>query len=210
MYTLYYLPGSCSMAVHVVLNEIGAEFKLENVTVPKGEPRADSFLKINPRGNVPVLKQDDFVLREGAAILLHLIETHKSPLLPASGKERATALEWLSFANSSLHPAYGRAFFLAAQLGEKCAEDTVYAAAIQSIQKLWNDIEERLTKSKYLAGNEISVADILITVIANWSKNLHKSISFGPKTKELFAGIIERPSYRKALEVEKVEYKIAA
>ena len=47
----------------------------------------------------------------GAAIITYLLEKHKSPLLPASGKERATAFEWLMFCNATLHPAFGKAFF---------------------------------------------------------------------------------------------------
>ena len=83
MYTLYYIPGACSMAIHVLLNELGQEVKLVNVGDPKGgRERPPEFLKINPRGNVPVLSDDGFIVREGAAIILYLLEKHKSPLLP--------------------------------------------------------------------------------------------------------------------------------
>ena len=100
MYKLYYSPGACSLAVHVALLEVGAKFELENVSAPAGQPKSAEFLKINPRGAVPVLKIDNFILREGAAILTYILDSHKSDLLPASGLERAEALEWLSFANS--------------------------------------------------------------------------------------------------------------
>ncbi|MDX2112928.1 MAG: glutathione S-transferase N-terminal domain-containing protein [Alphaproteobacteria bacterium] len=210
MYTLYYTPGACSLAVHVALREIGAQFKLENVASPKGQPKPASFLAINPRGCVPVLKIDEFVLREGAAILTHLLDTHKSPLLPASGLERARALEWLAFANSTLHPAYGRLFFLMGQLGEKAASDAIFDAAIQSVQKLWDDVEGQLSKTQYLCGSEPTIADILVTVIANWSQYFPKPIAYGPKTKALFSRIIARPAYQAAMQAEEVTYKAAA
>ena len=208
MYTLFYLPGACSLAVHVVLNELGVPFNLENVAVPQGQPRSAEFLEINPRGNVPVIKKDDFVLREGAAILIHLLETNQSPLLPNTGNERASALEWLAFANSSLHPAYGRLFFLNGQLGDKLAESPLFDAAIQNVQKHWDDVERVLHHSEYLAGSQITVADILVTVISNWSMRFPKPINFGAKTKELFKKVTDRPAFRKAMETEQVTYKV--
>lgn len=211
MYTLYYLPGTCSMAVHVALNEIGAKYKLENVSVPAGEPRTAQYLKINPRGNVPALQfEDGFVLREGAAILTYLLDEHKNALLPQSGKARASVQEWLAFANSTLHPAYGRLFFQHKNLGEQAAENPLYMPAIAALQKLWDEVEQQLSQHEYIAGKECSIADVLITVIANWTPNLKKPIHFGPKTKAMFARVIARPAYQKALATEEVTYKVAA
>jgi len=207
-YTLYFLPGSCSMAVHVVLNELGQPVTLQDVSAPAGQPRSPEFLKINPRGNVPTLVDDGHVIREGGAILTYLADKHTSPLLPRSGFERATTLEWLMFCNATLHPAYGKAF-QAAKVFTGEVQEKVMDAAIQQINKLWADVETRLSASSYLAGKDISVADILLTVIANWSANFPK-IQIGPKAKALFKNVTLRPSYQKALAAEKVEYKVAA
>ena len=208
MYTLYYTPGACSLAIHAVLNEVGAEFKIENVAVPNGQPRSPEFLKINPRGSVPVLKIDDFVMREGAAILTYLLETHKNPLLPESGLERAVALEWLCFANSTLHPAYARCFFQHRVLGDEAKDNPLYKPAIAQIQKHWDEIEEHLQNRDYLCGKDCTVADILITVIANWSVMMKETINFGSKTKAFFTRVISRPSFQKALAAEQVTYKV--
>ncbi len=210
MITLYYMPGACSMAVHVALLETGKTFTLENVAVPDGQPRSPEFLKVNPRGNVPVLDMDGLVIREGAAILTYLLETAKSPLLPASGPQRAKALEWLCFANSSLHPAYGRLFGLNKMLGDKAASDPIYTAGVAAAQKLWDDIEQQLSSQPYVCGSECTIADILITVIANWTPAMKQPIRIGDKTKAMFAKVIARPAYQEALKSEKVEYKMAA
>jgi glutathione S-transferase len=198
------------MAVDVLLNEIGAPFTLENVSSPSGEPRSPEFLKLNPRGAVPVLTSGDFVLREGAAIMSYLADEHKSTLLPTSGQARAKALEWLAFANSTLHPAYGRIFFFHKHLGEKAGENQLYLATVEQIQKLWNEVEQVLTTQDYLAGKECTLGDILTTVIANWTPALKHPITFGPKTKALFNRVIARPAYQKALAAEQVTYKVAA
>lgn len=210
MYKLYYSPGACSAAIHVALNEIGAPFEIENVAVPMGQPKSPEYLKINPRGAVPTLKIGDFILREGAAILIYLLDTHKSPLLPQSGLERAHALEWLCFANSTLHPVYSRVFFQHRVLGAEAANNPLYSPSIAQIQKYWDEIEEQLNKSEYLCGKDCTIADILVTVIANWSFAFKESVNFGEKTKAFFTKIISRPSYQKVLAAEKTTYRANA
>ncbi|MFZ4541263.1 MAG: glutathione S-transferase family protein [Rickettsiales bacterium] len=210
MYTLYYLPGAYSLAVHVALLEVGEKFDLVNVAVPDGQPRPAEFLKVNPRGNVPVLVKEGFVLREGAAILTMLLDEHKSPLLAQSGDARATALEWLAFANASLHPAYGRVFFMMKALGAGFKDNAMYMPSVKALQILWDDVEQRLGSSEYLAGEHVSVVDILVTVISNWTPLISQDITFGPKTTALFARVVARPTYQKAMEAENITRKVAA
>ena len=71
------------------------------------------------------------------------------------------------------------------------------------------DVEARLSQSPYLAGKEITAADILLTVIGNWSANF-PTIHIGHATKKLFKTVISRPAYQTALTAEKIEYKAAA
>ena len=202
MYTLLYAPGTCSMAVHVALEEAKADYELKKVTI---HPKAPELLEVNPRGAVPVLLDDGFVIREGAAILVYMLEKEKSDLLPASGKERAAALEWLMFANSTLHPAYGKVFAAkgAGKLDEAKAEMT------GRIQAYWDEVEQHLNQHAFIAGDRMTAADILLTVIANWTPGL-LDIAFGPKTKALFRTVTARPAFQKALATEQVTYKAAA
>jgi glutathione S-transferase len=210
MYTLYYLPGACSLATHVALIEVSAAFETISIAVPDGQPRTPEFLKINPRGSAPVLVKDGHILRESAAILTTLLDDHQSPLLPASGPERATTLEWLAFANATLHPAYGRCFFQQRHLGANAASNPLYSPSIAAIQKLWDEVEERLNVSTHLAGEACSIADILVTVIANWTPRMQQPIILGPKTKAMFTRVVARPSFQQAMASEGVTYKVAA
>ena len=73
MLTLYYKPGSCSLAAHIVLEESGEPYALQPVDLAAGEQRTEAFLKINPQGRVPVLILDDGEpLTENTAILPYL------------------------------------------------------------------------------------------------------------------------------------------
>lgn len=208
-YELYCLSGACSMAAHIVLNELGQDVKLHMLDRATNEIKSPEFLKINPRGQIPALVEDGKVLVEGAAIILYLCDKHKSPLLPQSGWERAQALQWLMFANATLHPAYSRTFWLAKNLPEGEAQTQAFTEARKQIQALWDQVEAHLVAqgTSYVAGKDLTAADILLSVIANWNPAAY---TFGAKTKALFASVSARPSYQKALAAEQVEYKAAA
>jgi glutathione S-transferase len=204
MYTLYYSPGACSMAVHVALLECGQTCKLEKVDL---QNRSPEFMKLNPRGTVPVLMDGDQMLREGAAILIHLLDKHQSPLLPQSGTARDEAIEWLMFANATLHPAYARVFFLRKNGMD---DGNLVDAAIAKTNDLWAEVDQRLASQKYICGAQITIADILMTVFANWAGMLPKPVTLGENVKRLLKEISSRPAYQKALAQENVEYKAAA
>jgi glutathione S-transferase len=84
-HTLYYSPGSCSLAPHIVLEEIGLPYSLSLASTSDGTTRSEAFRRLNPKGRVPVLVSGDFVLTEAPAILLHLALSNPSAgLVPAS------------------------------------------------------------------------------------------------------------------------------
>jgi glutathione S-transferase len=195
------------MAVHVILNEMGENAKIHLLERSAAGLKGPEYLKLNPRGNVPFLVENGKGMREGGAIITYLCDKHKSPLLPQDGWARANALQWLMFCNATLHPAYGRTFWINGNLPEDQRESALKAARAQ-IQELWDYVEGELAATgPYLCGKEISAADILLTVIANWSPQNYK---FGAKTKALFKAVTARPAYQKALQTEQIEYKAAA
>lgn len=205
MYKLFYAPGVCSRAVHVALYETGAEFTAEAVDIHHKETQSAEFKQINPRGNVPVLVDDNHPIREGGAILVYLLDKENNVWLPREGQARATALEWLMFANATLHPAYGAAF------GLKKKGDTGPAmeAAISRINQLWKDIDARLGQSRYLGGDAVTIGDILTTVIAGWNPAF-PSIEIGANSQRLVKEIFALPSFQKAVHAEQGDQKQAA
>ena len=208
MYQLYYAPGTCSMAIHIILNELNQPVELKKVDL--SAPRPAEFLKVNPRGAVPALIDDGHVIREGGAIISYLLDKHNSPMLPKNGKERATALEWLMFANATMHPAYARGFFILKNVSDAAQKDALMKVAIESVEKLWVEVDERLAKQPYVCGNECTAADILLAVIANWGAYFPAPIKLGDNVKRMLREVTKRPAYQKALATEGVEYKAAA
>ncbi|HEY4405025.1 MAG TPA: glutathione S-transferase N-terminal domain-containing protein, partial [Xanthobacteraceae bacterium] len=73
MLTLYFTPGACSLAPHIVLEESGEKYEKQLVDLVNGEQRSEPYLKINPQGRVPALRLDDGEpLTENTAILPYL------------------------------------------------------------------------------------------------------------------------------------------
>ncbi len=205
---LYYASGACSFAIHALLNECGADYESQRLEMSAGEHKTPEFLKLNSRGQVPVLTDGNTSLREGAAILMYVAEKFKSPMIPQSGAERQAALEWMMFCNSTLHPAYGVCFFISRQTIDADAKSTLMAAAAARVQMLWDDVEAQLNKTTYIAGENITVADLMLCTMANWLAATEPK--FGPKTIALIKNVTARPAYQAALAEEGVTYKAAA
>ncbi len=207
MYKLYYSPGACSLSVHVALNEIGKPFELINASIPEGKNRDPELLKLNPRGQVPVLLDGDRSFREGAAILLHLLDKEKSALLPQNGEAREKAIEWLMWANASLHPAYSKTFWLKKAVKDEAQQQALLQDAEKSIQSLWDEADKVLSQSKYLAGDTMTIGDIMVTVMAAWSS---PNIKFGPNAQRLLDEVRAMPSFQKSVAAERDHSKKAA
>jgi glutathione S-transferase len=107
MLTLYFAPGSSSMAVHIALHEIGVAFERRPMSFRNNDLRSPGYLALNPEGKVPTLVIDGRPLAEVAAILYYLAKRFPdAELLPRDDIEAdAQALSWMSFAASTLHPA---------------------------------------------------------------------------------------------------------
>jgi glutathione S-transferase len=105
MLTLFYAPGACSLAAHVVLEESGEKYEAKKVDLAAGEQRTEAYLKIHPLGRVPALRLDDGEpLTENTAILPYL--GRRFDLWPKDPAGDAKALSLIGFFASSVHPAH--------------------------------------------------------------------------------------------------------
>lgn len=196
MYTLYYSQGACSVATQVVLHELGQDVKIID------KHHVDDFKAINPVAEVPVLVDGKNILREGAAIMLHLLSKHPGPMLAESGNARIKAIEDIMFANSTMHPAYGKLFFLTQNVTDEYAKQVALNSAAETINNLWRVVESELEHEEYLGGNRPSAADIMLAVYSNWGKYFPVNIKFGEKTTKMLNAVQAMPSYRRAVDAE--------
>ncbi len=198
---LYYKPGACSLASHIVLNEIGATFDLEkvNTSTKKTETGAD-FLNVNPDGYVPALTLDSGdILTEGAAILQYLADqSPENDLAPKSGTlERARLQQHLNFVATELHKSFGPFFS-----GRDLSADEKDATA-QNIGKKLTHFENLFADGRnYLLGDTFSVADSYLFVVTSWTKYTGIDLSPWPKLAVFLRRVSARPAVLASLKAE--------
>src|SRR6202521_6195816 len=125
MLTLYYAPGACSMAAHIVLEEGGEKYQPQRVDLAKGEQRTEAYLKIHPLGRVPALRLDNGEpLAENTAILPYLGK--RFGMWPKDAAADARALSLIGFFAASVHPAHAHI-----SRPERYATDSSYFPNIQ-------------------------------------------------------------------------------
>jgi glutathione S-transferase len=190
---LYYSPGACSLAAHIVELEGGLGLNLEKVDLKTHRTAAGSdFMLINPKGYVPALELDDgTLLTENTAILPFLGD--RAGLIPSDGMGRYRALEWIGYIASELHKSFAPLFHGASE--EEKAE------AKGDILKRLSFIEDKLS-GDWLMGNNFSAPDAYLFVILRWARTMHLDLSTMPRLLAFKARMEARPAVQKALAEE--------
>jgi glutathione S-transferase len=204
MYTLYYSPGTASMVVHLALLEIGAPYRLELVDFASGAQRDPQYLRLNPHGNVPTLLIDGKPMTESAALLMILADRHpQARLAPAPGTaERDEWYQWVVYLSNTLAATY-RFWFYPADLGMEEHTPAVRAALQRKIEGVWNRLDPHLSAAgPYLLGSEFSGADLLLTMLMRWSRNMPRPATEWPALKRVADLVRARASWRKLYELE--------
>ena len=173
---LYYSPGACSLADHIVLEWIGAPYQAQAVS--REDRATPEFKKLNPAGAVPVLEHDGWVLTQNAAILGYLIDTHPEAKLGGDGtpKGRAEVTRWLAFFNSDVHPTFKPLFGATAYLEDEAAIEKTKANAKTALRALYARADAQLADKEWIAGPR-SVADAYLYVTLRWAKALDVDLS---------------------------------
>ncbi|WP_404381549.1 glutathione S-transferase family protein [Caenispirillum salinarum] len=202
---LYYSPGSCALAPHIVIEETGAAYEPVRITLAKGEHMTDAFGAINPRRRVPVLELDDGqVLTETHAIMCYLADAHpEARLIPTDPLGRARAHEWMNWLASTVHVTFATFFRPERFLGEGQAKEPMQAAARQRYDTLMREIDGRLPEKGFALG-DFSVVDAHLTVFLRWAARMDHDPAAYPAYLALVRRVQDRPAAARALEIQEL------
>jgi glutathione S-transferase len=197
---LYYAPGACSLAPHIVAREAGVDIKLDKVDL-FGSRKTESgrdYDAINPKGYVPALELDNGqVLTEGPVISQYIADRNpESGLAPAAGTlERYRLLETIGFINSEIHKTYSPLFN--PQLSAERREEQLGA-----LRKRFGLIDKTLAGKSYLLGDRFTVADAYLFVMASWADHVKLDLSGFANIKAFQQRVAARPAVQAALKAE--------
>jgi glutathione S-transferase len=218
-YRLYYSPGTCSLAPHIVLEEIGKPYELRLISASgprEGEMTSTPEWKaINPKGRVPAslgvagrIAGADNLLTEVHAILIYLARTHPSAgLLPADPAAEARCIEWMNWLSGNLHTmAFAQIWRPQRFTSEEEGEPAVRAKGRENILDHYAYIERLLGDGREWAiPKQYTVVDAYLIVFYYWGQRIKLDMpTLYPAWTRLTKRLLARPAVQRALQNEDV------
>lgn len=196
---LYYSPGACSLAPHIILAECGEKYDLEKVDLKtKKTESGKDYLLINSKGYVPALElKNKEILTEVGVILQYIANQHPKAQLVADANsfEHYRMLEWLNFISTEIHKGFGALFT------PNLPESYIEAVKLRANNRL-EMLEQSLEGKQYLFANRFTILDAYLFTVLRWSHYLKIPVENYAAVKNYFARINERPSVKLAMQEE--------
>jgi len=196
---LYYTPGACSLSPHIALLEAGLPYDLVKVDLrAKKLENGDDFLKVNPKGQVPVLVLDTGELVTEGPVIVQMIADKAAGknLAPArDSADRYKLLEWLNFITTELHKSFGPMF-------SPVLADEAKAFFKDRVMGKFRYVESQLAGREYLMGSQFTVADGYLFTMLSWADRLKFDLSDMPNLLAYKARVGARPKVQEALTKE--------
>ena len=196
---LYYMPGACSLAPHIVANEAGIALDLVKVDgKTKQTENEQDFLATNPNGYVPTLVlEDGQTLTEAQVVVQYLADQKPETGLmpPARDMARYRVQQWLAFISSELHKAFSPFF-------KPGTPEETKTANREHLGRRLKFVDEQLAGKSYLMGDTFTVADAYIWTILGWTKFADIDLAPYANIQKFMGTVAARPAVVKSLKNE--------
>jgi GSH-dependent disulfide-bond oxidoreductase len=190
--------------VHIMLEECGLPYQVEAVNIGEGDQFKPEFLAISPNNKIPAIVDPDgpdgqpISLFESGAILMYLAGK-TGRFLPASIRGKYEVLQWLMFQMGGVGPMLGQAHHFRIYAPEKI--EYAISRYTNEARRLYGVMNRQLGKSKYIAGDEYTIADIAVFPWLRSWKNQGIDWAEYPHLKGWFDEIAARPAVQRGVEV---------
>lgn len=205
MYQLFYYPNNASLAPHLILHHVKAEYQLRLVDRHANQHKSVDYLKLNPAGRIPTLIDDGEVIFESAAICIHLCEQHNQ-LIPSMGsKLRPKFFQWLTYLNNTLQAELMVRYYPHRHTNDEGTIANVIAAQDERIAESLTIIDQQLRENEYLLGNELSACDFFLFMLAEWSLGVEKSPLNFTYLSAYLSKLSHHPTIKAVAEIENID-----
>ena len=200
--TLYGLPGACSMAPHIILEELGLDYEL--VMVERDKLNTPEHLAVNPMAQVPSLETDDGLMTESVAILCHIAEKYgEGKLMPPVGSwERGQMMMRMLFLASQEHPAFGLWLRPFRWLDDEDEQARLKAAGERRFAQCFQRLDGWLEGRDWLVGDGMTLADPLAFVHARGGLRVQPPTTEYPNVWRFAQMMAEVPAVKRVMEQE--------
>jgi len=203
MLTLYYAPGACSMAAHIVLEEAGEKYEPKRVDLAGGEQRTDAYLKINPQGRVPAIKLDSGEpIAENTAILPYLGK--RFGLWPSDPVAEAKALSLIGFFAATVHPAHAHVGRPERYASDPALYPNLKETGLKSFHGYLKQIDEIINGREWFS-DRYSVVDPYAFVFYTWGARRELPVGELKNYTAFKDRMLKRPAVQRVVEDEKVK-----
>lgn len=196
---LFYSPGACSLAPHIVALESGHRLEIEKVDIPnKKTSDGGDYWQINPKGYVPALMLDDGQVMTEVGVICQYLADQKpeAGLLPPLGSmERYRHMEALNFAATEVHKQIGALF------NPKLTPE-MKEVQLGAIERRLNALEQMLAGKAFVMGEKFSAADAYLFTVLNWTSIHGIGLDKWPNIKAFMGRVAQRPKVQEAMKAE--------
>jgi glutathione S-transferase len=206
MLKLYYSPGACSLAPHILLEELDLRYTLELISIAEGKTQSSEYLAVNPKGRVPaLLTGEGELLTELPAISWYIAQQAGTPaLFPHDGLATARCFEWFNWLSGTLHAmAFGQFWRMQRFVADENMFPKVKEKGLENILDCYAFIERCLADRHWAVGNAYTAVDPFLLVFYRWGNRIGLSMRRDyPQWTAHAERVHARPAVQRALQQE--------
>lgn len=203
---LFYSPGACSLAPHIVMAELNMAYEIESVDLRKKLTASGAdFKAINPKGSVPALRlESGDIMTEGGILIQYLADQKpESNLFPKFGTmERYRTMEMINFISTDLHKNFTPLWITPMIAKSTDAQNEITAFYKMVLTSKFEIVADKLGSNDYIMGKDFTVADAYLFTVMSWAKMKEVDYSKHTNLVNYMARVASRPAVQKAMKEE--------
>lgn len=201
---LFFSPGTCALAPHILLREANLSFTPVRVDLPTHKTASgEDYYAINPKGSVPMLELEDGErLTEGPVIAQYIGDrAGRSDLMPPAGSLlRYRVMEWQTYISSELHKSFSPLF-------KPDFDDHAKMWLKQALRRKYEWVASRLEGRDFLTGTNFTAADAYLYAVTRWASRFNLDLTDLAPIQSFMRRVNDRQAVQAALEAEGLPLK---